>query len=327
MAVKKTVPARPRLLVAGAVALLFAAVVLVLLLRPRSVWAVEEPFAADWNRAVRDADPPPPFTRIRIIPPDGTPRLRGRGFFITRRTDWNSGAEGGAVRVYPWLSRTREWQGALVLAADPWLIFRKLQDPPPDRRRMEFPGSGVLICPGGEAPAVFAWVSQLLQDSPGVFPGDPQVWQNAVDGLFRIRRFQNGAPTYTWVDVWPLLFRDNTAWVYAPLNTIRQLPSYRMDLLAASRFPEKDGWNEYGIHADLLWAVPFGWGEKNKDRAAAAEWLKNPAVQTLIANMIDWIPAHPQGTPYNTVSWSAQEAWNNSSFVWQGAEREQAIEN
>jgi hypothetical protein len=320
--VQKKAPVRPRLFLAGGAVVLLVAGVLILLLRFRPVWVVEEPFAADWSRILRDVDPPPPFSRVRMIPPDGTPPPRDRGFFITRRTDWAGPGE-GAVRVYPWLSRTREWQEALVLAADPWLIFRKLQDPLPDRRRMEYPGNGVLICPGGEAPAVFAWVSQFLQEEPGSFPGDPQVWQNAADNLFQNRHFQNGAPTYTWMDVWPLLFRDNTAWVYAPLSLIRGQSPYRMGLLEASRFPERPGWNEYGVQADILWALPFGWDEKSRGRAAAAEWLKSPAVQTFIANMIDWIPAHPQGVPYNTVSWSAQEVWNNSSFVWQGVEHEE----
>jgi hypothetical protein len=121
------------------------------------------------------------------------------------------------------------------------------------------------------------------------------------------------------VDVWPLLFRDNTAWVYAPLSLIREQSPYRMGLLEASRFPEGEGWNEYGVQADLLWALPFGWDGEGGGLAAAAQWLKDPAVQTYIANAINWIPAHPQGVPYNTVSWAAQEAWNNSSFVWQGA--------
>jgi hypothetical protein len=207
------------------------------------------------------------------------------------------------------------------------MVFRKHQDPAPERRRIDAAGGGegVLLCPGGEEPAVFAWTSQLLQESPGSFPGDSLVWQEAKQNLFMGRRFQNGAMTYHWIDVWPLLYGNNLAWLYAPLNMIRKLPSYRMGLLEASRFPEKDGWNEYGVQADMLWAVPFGGKRQTKKRDQAAEWLKDAAVQTDIANIINWIPAHLQGIPYNPVTWETQIAWINSSFVWQGAEHAQEI--
>ncbi|MDR1239912.1 MAG: hypothetical protein LBK27_07350 [Treponema sp.] len=316
-------------LFAGAAALLLLLAGLLLLLRPRPVWVVEESLSADWGRVLREASPAPPFTRVAALSPEGAFSPKGRGFLITARRDRISGdktgtadapGETGPVAVYPWLSQTRQWRDALALAADPWMIFRKLGDPLPDRRRVEAPGSGVLICPGGEAPAVFAWISQLVQDSPGAFPGEIQRWQIEEENLFQGRRFQNGARNYTWVDVWPLLFRDNTAWVYAPLSLIRELPPYRMGLLEASRFPEKTGWNEYGVQADILWALPFGWKPDHKDLEAASEWLKDPAIQTLIANRINWVPAHPLGSPYNTVSWEAQMAWINSSFVWQGVE-------
>jgi hypothetical protein len=49
--------------------------------------------------------------------------------------------------------------------------------------------------------------------------------------------------------------------------------------------------------------------------------------QTAIANMINWIPAHPEGVPYNPLTWEAQVAWINSSFVWQGAEHAQEVDD
>jgi hypothetical protein len=312
---KRTIPL-PAL--AGGAALLIITA-LFLLLRPKPVWLVEESLSADWSRFLRDSAAAPPFRRIETRSP-GTPG-KGTGFIITTRRD-GAAAEGeGAVVLYPWLSRTREWEGALVLAVNPWMVFRKHENPLPDRARLDTPagGAGVLICPGGEDPAVFAWVSQLLQDQPGSFPGGAGVWEQAERDLFLGRRFQNGAMTYRWVDVWPLLYRSDVAWVYAPLSMVRELPSYRMGLLAASRFPEKEGWNEYGIQADVLWAVPFGSEAQKRKLAAAGEWLKDPRVQTEIANTINWIPAHPQGIPYNPVSWESQVAWINSSFIWQGA--------
>jgi hypothetical protein len=291
---------------------------------------VEESLVSDWNRILRQNPKPPPFTQVRALPGGRDAPLGGYGYIISPRPEPpapGAGEPEGPVRIYRWLSRTREWKGALVLAANPWMVFRKHQDSPPDRNRVASLGGGlgVLICPGGDRSTVFAWNSQLLQDSPGVFPVDPAAWEEAGQSLFLNRRFQNGAAAYGWVDVWPLLFRENLAWVYAPISKVRELPPYRMGLLAASRFPEKENWNEYGVQADLLWAVPFGGEGQKKRLGRAAEWLKNPAVQTEIANTINWIPAHPQGTPYNPVTWEAQVAWINSSFVWQGAEHAQEI--
>jgi hypothetical protein len=317
--------ARPKkgrrlLLAAGALALALAlGGGLFLLSRPRPYWAVEESLVSEWNRILRQAPRSPPFNRVEPIPA-GAPQ--GFGYIISPRLLTERKKPEGQVRIYPWLSRTREWNGALVLAVNPWMIFRKHKDPAPDRNRVASPGGGLglLICPGRDSAAVFAWNSQLLQDPPGAFPPDPALWEEAGQSLFQNRRFQNGAATFGWVDVWPLLFRENLAWVYAPVNRVRELPAYRMGLLAASRFPEKDEWNEYGVQADLLWAMPFGGEAQKKKLNRAAEWLKNAAVQTEIANTINWVPAHPQGVPYNPVTWEAQVAWINSSFVWQGAE-------
>jgi hypothetical protein len=311
---------------AGGALLILGAVLLVQTACSRPLWLVEESLASEWGRALQDA-PAPPFSRTASLSPEASFPPGGRGVLITARTDRIGGeAPAGPAAVYPWLSQTREWRGALVLAVDPWMLFRKLGDPLPPRSRVEAPGAGVLICPGGEDGVVYAWVSQLVQDTPGAFPESPQRWQLEQDNLFRGLRFQHGAQTYTWVDVWPLLFRDNPAWVYAPLSVIRELPPYRMGLLEASRFPEKAGWNEYGVQADLLWAVPFGWKPGSKEWAAVAEWLKSPEVQALIANELGWAPAHPLGAPYNTVSWEAQAAWINSTFVWEGVEHAEKTE-
>ena len=59
-----------------------------------------------------------------------------------------------------------------------------------------------------------------------------------------------------------------------------------------------------------------------KKLESAGTWLKDPRTQTLIANEIEWIPAHPSGTPFNTIAWEAQIAWLRSSFIWQGTEDE-----
>jgi hypothetical protein len=231
--------------------------------------------------------------------------------------------------MFPWLSRSREYKGALALAANPWLVFRKHQVSGLSRDRVDSiaGGEGLLICPGGEGDAVNAWLSQLLQELPGEFPREPAVWQDAGQTLFAGRRFQNGAMGYHWLDVWPLLLREEKAWVYAPINKVRELSSYRMGLLEAGRFPERSGWNQFGVQADVLWAIPFGDEKQQKKLAPAAQWLTSALTQTTIANMINWIPAHPEGVPYNPVTWEAQVAWINSSFVWQGVEHAQEFDD
>jgi hypothetical protein len=119
--------------------------------------------------------------------------------------------------------------------------------------------------------------------------------------------------------MWPLLFRRGLASVYAPLSQTRALPPYRAGLLDATRFPEPEDWNRYGLQADILWAKMYGDERQQKKLASTERWLKDPRVQTVIANTIEWIPAHPSGVPYNTVSWETQMAWLRSSFIWQGA--------
>jgi hypothetical protein len=288
--------------------------------RPRPIWYVEEEFQSRWGRIVRAAGPP--FRRFAVFPRGKALPENRYGYIISPNPPGFERSETGVpVRIIPELSRTREWGGALALAVDPWMVFRKHQDPELERGRIDAAegGEGLLLLPGGDKGAVFAWLSQLLQERPGVFPGAAAVWEEAAAQLFEGRRFQPGAMTYNWVDLWPLLNRRDLLWLYAPLSRIRALPPYRMGTLDATRFPVQEDWNIYGIQAEVLWAQPFGEGKGRKEMEAARDWLRRARTQTIIANEIDWIPAHPQGTPYNTVSWESQAAWINSSFIWQGA--------
>jgi hypothetical protein len=289
------------------------------LTRPRPVWYVEEAFTQEWGRFLRDTSPP--FRHFEAIPSGEFPRNR-YGFIISPRLEAGfieTEDPGAGPRIFPWLSRTLEYKGALAVAANPWLVFRKHQVPGLPRNRVDSiaGGEGMIILPGGEPDAVEAWLGQLLQESPGEFPREPAIWKEAGETLFVGRRFQNGAMGYHWLDVWPLLLREENAWVYAPINKVRELSSYRMGLLEAGRFPEKPEWSQFGVQADVLWAMPFGTEKQQKKLAAAAGWLKNPLNQTMIANAINWVPAHPEGVPYNPVTWEAQVAWIMSSFVWQ----------
>jgi hypothetical protein len=202
------------------------------------------------------------------------------------------------------------------------MVFRKHQDPEPVRSQIDVPApqEGVFLLPGAEPRWVNAWLAQLLQLQPGAFPPNGELWDDARRALFSSDRFQNGAINYTGVQTWPILFRNEKAWIYAPISQARALSPYRQGLLDATRFPEPGGWNEYGMHAEILWAKPQGNQGQLKKLADNEKWLRDPRTQTIIANTIEWIPAHPSGVPYNTVSWETQTAWLRSSFIWQGAE-------
>jgi len=91
-----------------------------------------------------------------------------------------------------------------------------------------------------------------------------------------------------------------------------------MGLLDATRFPELQDWDNYGMQADILWARRQGTDRQVKKIISTEKWLKDAKTQTFIANTIEWIPAHPSGTPYNTISWETQMAWLRSSYIWQG---------
>lgn len=315
-------PLARRAIPAGGLVIGLAALLILggVLFRPRPVWYVDGDFLSNWGRILRASAPP--FDRFEPLPGAGSIPKGRYGYMISPR---HPGAgEGDAafpVKVFRDLARTREWEGAQALALNPWMVFRKHQDPEPDRERVTGSrgGEGVLVLPGGEEGAVWAWLYQLLQGPPGVFPGDRQVWEAARGRLFEGRRFQQGADTYSWVDIWPMLNSRETVWVYAPLSRVRALPSYRMGTLDATMFPAPEEWNIYGMQAEVLWAIPFGSEKQIKKMEGVKEWLRSSRVQTIIANTIDWIPAHPQGMPYNTISYESQMAWIRSSFIWQGA--------
>ena len=294
------------------------------LTRPKLLWYVDGDYTAAWNRIIRERTPP--YLRSEVIArTDDASFPKGRyGFMITR-----SGPEGertaeAPVALYRDLSRSREYDGWMVLALDPWMVFRKHQDPEPGRSFLESVNDrGSILLPGNDQGAVQAWLCQLLQEEPGVFIQGNQLWQEKGQTLVREYPFQNGAFTYSWVQVWPLLFRGEAVSIYAPLSQARALPPYRAGLLDATRFPEPEHWNRYGLQADILWAKMYGDTKQQQKLAATERWLKDPKVQTYIANTLEWIPAHPSGVPYNTVSWETQMAWLRSSFIWQGAHNAQ----
>jgi hypothetical protein len=314
------------LIFGGASALCLALLVLLTLYltRPRLLWYVDEDFSASWHRILRES--PPPFSRFEIIPrTDNAPFPQGRfGFTVSRSGPRGEHIEGAPVVLYRELARTRQYHDWFALALDPWMVFRKHHDPEPQRSFLDNANErGSILLAGLDQNAVQAWVSQLLQQQPGVFVQGNEVWQEKSASLVRDYPFQSGAFSFSWVQVWPLLFRTGTVWLYAPLSQARALPPYRAGLLDATRFPEPPGWDRFGLQADILWANVHG-SPRQRERIAATErWLRDARTQTAIANAIQWIPAHPSGTPFNTVSWVSQMAWLRSSYIWQRADNAQ----
>jgi hypothetical protein len=330
----------PRLALGGALFLIAAgaAAAVIGLRRPQPAWHVEAGLEEQWGELLERAPVPPPFTRLASYDP-GAGLGKGRCGFIIAKTLPAGAAEGNAqdlsgdavpaetdpweppVRLYPGLYRDRgDYRGALPLALDPWLVFRKTGDPQLALERVLNPagGPGALILPGAEPDAVYAWVTQLLQTSPGSFPLEKQAWDDAERLLvYGNRRFQQGALTYTWFDAWIRLLQDETAWVYAPLSRTRGLASYDSGRLDAAIFPIPGDWNTYGLQADMVWAVPAPPEKPEPKIDEARSWLAAPETQTLLAELLGWIPAQSGGRPHDTLARQAQVAWFSSGFVWQ----------
>lgn len=296
-------------------ALVFAAAA-ALVLKPGAsgfTWYVEEGLEAPWQEILSSA-PGNFLSRPLVLPEGKSPPADARGFFITSR---RAAAE-GPVTVYPRLSFDLEYQGAHVLAADLWMIFRNHQVPPLLRRRIDSPsgGDGMLLVPGRDEASIGAWTARLLQESPGVFPTDRALWDSTAASLFDNERFSQGSRTFNWNDVWFFLLGGRTAWVYASLSKARELPDYRTSILEASVFPGKDP-QVISMQARILWAVPLG-GEKTARRLdETLNWLKKAETQTLIADALHWLPADPDGKPYNPAAMSAKLAWLTASYIYE----------
>ena len=303
----------------AALGLAFFVFLVVFFTRPKLLWYIDEDYSAAWNRVLRQSSPP--FTRHEVVPRSGGETFpKGRfGYIISASGPRGERAEGAPVEIYRDLSRSRAYQDWIVLAVDPWMVFRKHQDPEPDRSFLDNTNErGTILLAGANEDAVQAWLCQLLQERPGVFIQGEALWKERAASLARDYPFQSGAFTFSWVQVWPLVFRNMQASLYAPLSQARALQPYRMGLLDATRFPEPENWDRYGMQANLLWAKRQGSEKQIKKMDGTEKWLRNPRTQTVIANTLSWIPAHPSGTPYNTISWESQTAWLRSSYIWQG---------
>jgi hypothetical protein len=307
---------------AGGVFLLMAVGIGVILAnRPRYVWYVEEGLESEWRRVVNTAGPPGSFKKEPVILRAGETAPEKPGGFVIATTREKTG---NPVTVYPRLSFVLEHEGAHVLALDPWMIFRNHQFPALSRSRVESAagGQGELLLPGKDPAAIRAWTARLVQESPGVFPEDWERWEAAEAALFTNNRFRPGSRSFTWQDVWFVLLGDNTSWVYAPLSRVRDLPNYRSSILEASPFPEPGGANVISLQAKILWAFPVGNVWTPAKLKKPLRWLKAAETQTIIADTLHWLPANPDGRPYDPAAMSARLAWLTASYVWENGETE-----
>ena len=304
-----------------------------LLLRPRPVFLVEDAFVPAWEKLLQEGPGAPGWRIVKYDPRDGLPSTRGlRGYRIATdregRPPAGRSAAAGSAESVPIPVPRRDLSrnpalpdGALPLAVDPWMVFRRHTSPPPSRVLLAQGGSGaVILLPGGEPEALWAWVAQDLQNVPGSFPSDPGLWLDRTDRLARDGRFQPGALTARWEDVLSRLLEPGASWLYAPLSRVLTLPGDRTSLLEADPFPPRDGWNEFGLQARILWAVPLGGGTARGFMASAARWLGDPDIQTRLGAILDWAPAHRDARAANPLARTSQEAWLKSTYVWEAPE-------
>jgi len=314
LVVRKTIPLKKIIFAAPAfyVLLTVAALAFSGCKRSTHIWYVHPEYERAWNQVLQKAGPPEAFKAVQVWEESGEPPEAG--IWITPEP-WE---RQGRVEVYYRLSYDLEYQGAIVLALDPWMIFRKHMNPGLSANRVysSAGGSGLLLIPGRNPVFVQAWAARFIQERPGVFPSDEQAWQDCEARLFAGSRFPPGAHSYTWQDVLFRLMGNDQAWVYAPLSAIRRYSNPQKAILEATAFPEPTENNQYSLQATLLWALPTG-SDKDKEKIAKTiEWLKKPETQTVIADVLEWIPADPYGKPFDPVSLSSHRNWLTASYIY-----------
>lgn len=278
-----------------------------------NTWYVQQGLENDWAKILRDLPAPNLFSEIQTW--NGTDIPAGPGILISTQP-WQHQEK---VSVYYRLSFDLEYQGAIVLALDPWMIFRKHFNPPLSlSRAMSDTGeNGALLIAGSNTEVVSAWAGRLLQTGPGQFPFDEGSWHNCEQNLFTGNRFPRGSQTYTWQDVFFRLMGNELTWVYAPLSEIRRYRDHRKAILEAAAFPEDWAGTQYSLQASILWALPIGSDREKENLSQTITWLKKPETQTIIADTLEWIPADPYGIPYDPISLTSHRNWLIASYIYE----------
>jgi hypothetical protein len=276
-----------------------------------SVWYVQPEFEKAWTGVISSA--PKPVMKMQIWESEELPP--GPGIYIAVKP-WQNQQK---VNVYYRLSYDLEYQGALVLAFDPWMVFHKYRNPEltANRAYSDAGGDGIVLLPGRNKEYVDAWVARLIQQRPGEFPLGEQTWKEFEYNMFLGNRFPNGAQTYTMNDVFFRLMGNENTWFYAPISAIRRYRDSRKTSLEAAAFPEITAGGQYSLQAKLLWALPIGTEKQKKKFSSIITWLKNPETQTLIADELEWIPADPYGKPYDPMCFASQRNWLTASYIYE----------
>jgi len=279
--------------------------------RSSNVWYVQPEFEKAWTRIIPDA--PKPVMKIQVWESEELPP--GPGIYIASKP-WQNRQK---VNVYFRLSYDLEYQEAIVLAFDPWMIFHKYRNPEltANRAYSDSRGNGILLIPGRDKEYVNAWIARLIQESPGKFPSDEKTWKEYENNLFSGSRFPNGAQTYTLNDALFRLMGNENAWLYAPISTIRRYRDARKSILEVAAFPEITADGQYSLQVKLLWALPVGTEKQRKKFSSVITWLKNPETQTVIADTLEWIPADPYGKPYDPMCFTSQRNWLTASYIYE----------
>ena len=279
--------------------------------QPPSVWYVEAGLEDTWARILRAAEPPEAFAEIRVWDNGEIPD--GPGILIATNL-WKTEER---AKVYYRLSWDLEYQDAIVLALDPWMIFRKHMNPALSFNRVMSGtgGSGLLLIPGRDIEAVRAWTGRFIQEEPGRFPSN-EVWQEWEQTLFSRNLFNQNMQGFDWHAVLFRLMGNEPAWLYAPLSTIRRYRDPHKSILEATPFPERGG--QSSLQVNLLWALPLksNFAKSNTEIENTIAWLKRPDIQTIIADTLEWIPADPYGTPYDPVSLTSHRVWLTTPWIY-----------
>ena len=277
------------------------------------VWYVDEELQDKWAQILTEIAPSKKPAQIKVW--DGSEIPAEAGILISTKP-WETAEEN--VKVFHRLSWELEYDGAHVLALDPWMIFNKHTNPPLTYSRIftDRRGRGTILIPGRDTEELRAWTSRFIQEKPGSFPAGSKIWQDWETELFNIGLFSSNMRGYDWYAVLFRLMSNEQTWIYAPLSKIRGIKDQRKSILEAQPFPESG--NEASMLAKILWARPIKTKSKKTSKLIddTVSMLKKAETQTIIADNMEWIPADPYGTPYDPISLSSHRTWLTTVWIY-----------